>query len=74
MLTDVCYRSALLLPLSGVQTRLSRHRRGGFGELQVKVADQWSNVGKKTRVVKEGFELIEEEVEESEKRKAQEKK
>ena len=40
----------------------------------MKVADQWSNVGKKTRVVKEGFELIEEEVEESEKRKAQEKK
>ena len=61
-------RSALLLPLPGVKTRLSRYR------LQVKVADQWSNVGKKTRVVKEGFELIEEEVEESEKRKAQEKK
>ena len=73
MTDDVYYRSALLLPLSGVQTRLSRRFRGGFGQLQVKVTDQWSNVGKKTRVVKEGFELFEDEVEESDKRKAQEK-
>jgi len=64
-------RSALLLPLSGVQTRLARHKRGGFGQLQVKVADQWSNVGKKTRVAKEGFEQFEEEVEGGDKRKAE---
>lgn len=57
-------RSALLLPLPGVKTRLSRYR------LQVKVADQWSNVGKKAKVVKEGFELLEEEVGGSDKRKA----
>jgi len=53
-------RSALLLPLPGVQTRLSRHRRGSFGQLQVKVADQWINVRKKARAAKEGFELYEE--------------
>ena len=54
------HRSALLLPLPGVQTRLSRHRRGSFGQLQVKVADQWINVRKKARAAKEGFELYEE--------------
>ena len=57
---DFIYRSALLLPLPGVQTRLSRHRRGSFGQLQVKVADQWINVRKKARAAKEGFELYEE--------------
>ena len=56
-------RSALLLPLSGVQTRLTRHRSGGFGQLQVRVsvADEWRNVGDKTRAVKKGYELIAEE-------------
>ena len=54
------HRSALLLPLPGVQTRLSRHRRGSFGQLQVKGADQWINVRKKARAAKEGFELYEE--------------
>ena len=54
------HRSALLLPLPGVQTRLSRHRRGSFGQLQIKVADQWINVRKKARAAKEGFELYEE--------------
>ena len=73
VMTDICYRSALLLPLPGVQTRLSRHRRGSFGQLQVKVGDQWCNVGKKTRVAKEGFELFEEEVREGDKGKAQKK-
>ena len=60
LVIDLIHRSALLLPLPGVQTRLSRHRRGSFGQLQVKVADQWINVRKKARAAKEGFELYEE--------------
>ena len=65
----------MLLPLSGVQTRLAKHRSGGFGQLQVRVsvADEWHSVGDKTRAVKEGYELVAEEAGERDAKKKAEK-